>query len=322
MQLNQRKDIATQWFRQLRDEICTSYEIIEDELSDSPRQAGRFERKIWDRPQGGGGEMSMMKGRVFEKVGVNISIVDGEFDEKFRHEIPGAKDSPAFWAAGISLVAHHCSPLVPAAHFNTRMIVVGDGARLWFGGGGDLNPMYPVEQDTADFHQAFQTVCDRFNPDFYPAFKDWCDEYFFIPHRGSARGVGGIFYDYLGLNRLGADAQKQDNAIDLARFGKGGEGKEKTLAGMQASANAAIDWETGFRFTQEIGKVFRDIYPALIRRHMREKWTQEQREWQLQKRGWYAEYNLLYDRGTRFGLMTSGNTEAILMSLPPEAKWP
>lgn len=319
MTLDQKKKKASAWFRQLRDEICASYEAIEDDLAGSSAEPGRFIRTPWDRPQGGGGEISMMKGRVFEKVGVNISTVDGEFDEKFRQEIPGAKDDPRFWATGVSLVAHMRSPLVPAAHFNTRMIVVGDGSRLWFGGGGDLNPMYPIEQDTANFHQAFQDACDPYDPAFYPAFKDWCDEYFYIPHRGIARGVGGIFYDYLGLNRLGTQS---GGDVDLTRFGKGGEGKEKTRVGMEVAANANLDWEKGFDFTQSVGKAFRDIYPTLIRRHMQELWTPEQREWQLQKRGWYAEYNLLYDRGTRFGLMTGGNTEAILMSLPPEAKWP
>jgi coproporphyrinogen III oxidase len=319
--LNEKKQIASQWFRQLRDEICAAYEKIEADYQEDGA-AGQFTITPWDRPQGGGGEMGMMKGRVFEKVGVNISIVDGEFDEKFRHEIPGAKDDPRFWASGISLVAHMVSPLAPAAHFNTRMIVVGDGARLWFGGGGDLNPMFPVEQDTADFHRTFQDACAPVDPAFYPAFKDWCEEYFYIPHRQMTRGVGGIFYDYLGLNRLGTQAQSGDSDIDLARFGKGGVGKEKTLAGMQVAANAAINWEEGLAFTQSVGRAFRDIHPELIRRHMQEKWTPEQREWQLIKRGWYAEYNLLYDRGTRFGLMTGGNPEAILMSLPPEARWP
>ncbi len=315
--LADKQHMAEQWFRALRDHICASYETLEDSLG-GECEAGSFTRTPWAREAGGGGEMSLMKGRVFEKVGVNISTVHGEFDAKFRHEIPGAADDPRFWASGISLVAHPRSPLVPAAHFNTRMIVVGDGARLWFGGGGDLNPMFEVKQDIADFHSAFQAACDPFSAQFYPAFKGWCDEYFFIPHRGIARGAGGIFYDYLGLNHLGTDK----SPVESGRFGKGGENKELTRAGMDVAANAALDFEQGFAFTQRVGEAFRDIYPQLVQRHIHDKWTPEQREWQLTKRGWYAEYNLLYDRGTRFGLMTGGNTEAILMSLPPEAKWP
>jgi coproporphyrinogen III oxidase len=262
--------------------------------------------------------MSLMKGRVFEKVGVNISIVHGEFSEQFRNEIPGAAENPQFWAAGISLVAHMHSPLVPAAHFNTRMICVGEQpARLWFGGGGDLNPVFEMEQDTADFHHALKQACDEVQPEFYPSFKQWCDEYFFIPHRNVTRGVGGIFYDYLGLNRFGADTA----LVISGRFGKGGLTSVATARGMEVAANADLDWAGGFAFTQQVGRAFASIYPALIRRHMFERWTDEQRHQQLVKRGRYAEYNLLYDRGTRFGLMTGGNAEAILMSLPPLAIW-
>jgi len=319
MSLDEKQRLAQQWFRELRDQICTSFEALEDELTGTfnDRPAGRFERKPWARAEGGGGEMSLMRGRVFEKVGVNISTVHGRFDERFRQEIPGAVENPDFWASGISLVAHQQSPLVPAAHFNTRMICVGGGVRLWFGGGGDLNPMVEDPQDTQDFHQAFQAVCDAHNPAFYPAFKGWCDEYFYIKHRGFARGVGGIFYDYLGLNGLGSDC----TPVAHERFGKGGATGELTAQGMRLAANVSMPWEDAFAFTQDVGKAFRDIYPQLIRRHMNSAWTQQQREWQLTKRGYYAEYNLLYDRGTRFGLMTGGNTEAILMSLPPEAKW-
>lgn len=319
MTLDHKKELASQWFRTLRDAICASYEAIENDLTGhfSDRTVGRFERKPWNRPEGGGGEISLMRGRVFEKVGVNISTVYGQFDERFRHEIPGASDNPDFWASGISLVAHAQSPLVPAAHFNTRMITVGNGVRLWFGGGGDLNPMVEDPQDTADFHSAFKQACNRHNSAFYDAFKAWCDEYFYIKHRGFARGVGGIFYDYLGLQRLGSDV----TTVTHERFGKGGTSGEHTQAGMQLAASVDMTWEEAFDFTQDVGKAFRDIYPQLIRRHMNKEWTQQQREWQLTKRGYYAEYNLLYDRGTRFGLMTGGNTEAILMSLPPEAKW-
>ncbi len=273
-----RKQKTAEWFRDLRNQICQEFENIEDALQESDKPAGRFERKVWERNGGGGGEMSSMRGRVFEKVGVNISTVFGEFDEKFAKEIPGADENPNFFATGISLVAHMHSPLVPAVHMNTRFIVT---SKEWFGGGGDLNPMYENEQDTVDFHNAFKTACDKHNPDYYAKFKKWCDEYFFIKHRNQARGVGGIFYDYINTG----------------------------------------NWQNDFDFTQDVGKSFLEIYPKLVRRHMFEKWTPEQREHQLEKRGYYAEFNLVYDRGTRFGLMTNGNTEAILMSLPPEAKW-
>lgn len=275
--LESRKTRTQEWFRNLRDRICAEFEKIEDELdSDIPK--GAFERKSWDRPGGGGGEMSILKGRVFEKVGVNISTVHGEFSENFRKQIPGAEENPNFWASGISLVAHMRSPLVPAVHMNTRFIVT---TKAWFGGGSDLNPMYETEEDTRDFHEAFKAACDNYREGAYDEYKKWCDEYFFIPHRHELRGVGGIFYDY----------------IDSG------------------------DWERDFAFTRSVGKAFLDIYPKLVRRHMRAPWTQEQREHQLRKRGHYAEFNLVYDRGTKFGLMTGGNTEAILMSLPPEAKW-
>ena len=322
MTIENKKTDAAAWFRSLRDSICDAFEEVEHEYAGQKGgEMGKFTKTPWDRAEGGGGEIGMMKGQVFEKVGVNISTVHGEFSEKFRGEIPGAKDDPRFWASGISLVAHMASPLVPAAHFNTRMIVVGDGGengkgRIWFGGGGDLNPMYPVDADTNNFHEAFKHVCDDYDADFYPDFKAWCDEYFFIPHRNEARGVGGIFYDYLGLNSL-----YEGDAIAPAQFGRGGVGGEATQKGMVTASNAELDWAECFAYTKAIGEAFRQIYPALIRQNMFTEWTPEQREWQLEKRGRYAEYNLLYDRGTRFGLMTGGNPEAILMSLPPEAKW-
>ena len=259
----------------------------------------------------------MMKGRVFEKVGVNISTVHGEFAEAFRKEIPGAAEDPRFWASGISLVAHPANPHVPAAHMNTRMICVGEGARLWFGGGGDLNPALPIAEDTAAFHQAFRQVCDAVDVSFYPDFSNWCESYFFLPHRNAARGVGGIFYDYLGLHSLGSIKEP----VATGRFGKGGLDDVRVAQGMARAANSSLNWAEAFAFTQSVGETFRDCYSAIVRKRMHCPFTAEEKHTQLVYRGRYAEYNLLYDRGTRFGLMTGGNPEAILMSLPPEAKW-
>ena len=282
------KESAAIWFRNLRDRICAEFETLETELAGTAKAslpAGKFERKKWDRTNedgtaGGGGEMSLMHGRVFEKVGVNISTVHGNFSEAFRAQIPGADtNGGAFWAGGISLVAHMQSPLVPAIHMNTRMIVTSKG---WFGGGADLNPMFPDEKDTADFHAALKQCCDRHAVADHKKFKEWCDTYFFIPHRNEARGVGGIFYDYLNSG----------------------------------------NWEADFAYTKDVGETFLSIYPEIVRRHINKDWTSDQREHQLIRRGRYAEFNLIYDRGTQFGLKTGGNIEAILMSLPPEAKWP
>lgn len=270
------------WFRTLRDRICTEFERIEDELAAGPHAdmpAGRFERKIWDRPEGGGGEISLMRGRVFEKVGVNISTVHGAFSDEFRAKIPGATENAGqFWASGISLVAHMRNPLVPAVHMNTRRIVT---SKSWFGGGADLTPMIANADDAAHFHAGFKECCDRHDPAYYPKFKQWADEYFFIKHRNEPRGIGGIFYDYLD------------------------------------SGNAQAD----FSFTRDVGETFLKTYPELVRAHMHDAWTDEQRTAQLTKRGRYVEFNLLYDRGTVFGLNTGGNVEAILMSLPPEVRW-
>ena len=283
-----RKETAAAWFASLRDQICATFEKIEDELTGTHHDlpAGRFERKPWNRADGkdkdgslqGGGVMSIMRGRVFEKVGVNISTVYGTFSSEFRKNIPGASETGEFWAGGISLVAHMRSPLVPAVHMNTRHIVT---SKSWFGGGADLTPMVPDDRDTADFHTALKKACDAHDAGYYPKFKKWCDDYFFLPHRNEPRGVGGIFFDYL------------EN-----------------------------DWEKDFSFTQDVGRAFIDAYVPLVRRHMNRPWTPEQREHQLVRRGRYVEFNLLYDRGTQFGLKTGGNTEAILMSMPPDVKWP
>ena len=284
------KSRAAAWFAALRDDICAAFEAIEDDLdgpADSPlatRPAGRFARSSWKRPDqngapGGGGVMSIMRGRVFEKVGVNISTVEGVFSEEFRKQIPGAADDGRFWAAGVSLVAHMQSPLVPAVHMNTRHIVT---SKSWFGGGADLTPMYPDADDTALFHSCLQAACDAHDPDYHPKFKAWCDEYFHLKHRDEPRGVGGIFFDY----------------VDTG------------------------DWDADFEFTRDVGKAFLDVYPRIVRRHMNKGWTDDQRAHQLQRRGRYVEFNLLYDRGTQFGLKTGGNVEAILMSLPPMVAWP
>jgi coproporphyrinogen III oxidase len=284
---DEHKARAQTWFEHLRDDLCAALERIEVE-ADNPNAGaapGLFQRQAWDRATesgdtgGGGGVISVLRGRVFEKAGVNVSTVQGEFSAEFRHAIPGAAEDPRFWASGVSVVIHPCSPLVPAAHMNTRMIVT---SKCWFGGGGDLTPVFPDDAETARFHDAYRRACDAHDPDYYPRFKKWCDEYFFLPHRNEARGVGGIFYDQLNSG----------------------------------------DWDADFAFTQDVGRAFLDVYPALVRAKMNQPWSDEQRQAQRIKRGRYVEFNLLYDRGTAFGLKTGGNTEAILMSLPPDTAWP
>jgi len=273
---------AQVWFAQLRDRLCSAFEAIEDEFAGEKAELGspgRFERSDWQRPGGGGGTISVMRGHVFEKVGVNISTVSGEFSPEFRNDIPGASQDPRFWASGLSVVAHMCSPLVPAAHINTRYIVT---SRSWVGVGADLTPIYPGTAAAEEFHAGLATACASYDPDCYSRFKSWCDEYFYLKHRNEPRGIGGIFFDYLDSG----------------------------------------DWERDFAFLCSVGEAFLTIFPTIVRPRMRLPWTQEQRQDQLIRRGRYVEFNLLYDRGTVFGLRTGGNPEAILMSLPPLVAWP
>jgi coproporphyrinogen III oxidase len=279
------KPAARAWFESLRDRLCAEFEAIEQahdgKLSELP--AGSFVRSAWERAGGGGGVTSVLHGRVFEKVGVNVSTVWGEFSPEFRAQIPGAEQDPRFWASGISLVAHMQSPRVPAAHFNTRMLITTKG---WFGGGGDLTPMRldapEAVEDADDFHAAFRAACDRHDPGYYAGFKAWCDRYFFLPHRNEPRGAGGIFFDH----------------------------------------HFTGDADADFAFTRDVGEAFLDVFPRIVRRRMRETWSDAEREHQLVRRGRYVEFNLIHDRGTLFGLKTGGNVEAILMSLPPVVKWP
>jgi coproporphyrinogen III oxidase len=276
--LDTEQQAARSWFESLRDRICAAFVEIEREAGSE----ATFVYTPWNRDDdpdasGGGGVQGLMKGRVFEKVGVNVSTVGGAFAPDFAKSVHGASEDPQFFATGISLVAHMANPQVPAVHMNCRFLVT---QKRWFGGGADLNPPIPYAEDTADFHARFKQACDAHDPEHHPRFKKWADDYFWIPHRGVHRGVGGIFYDHL------------EGAFDA-----------------------------NFAFTRDVGEAFLDIYPALVRRRMNMPFTEADRAQQLRWRGLYAEFNLVHDRGTLFGLKTGGNIDAILMSLPPLAAW-
>ena len=282
--LDPQQQTARDWFESLRDRICAEFEAIEAEAGSD----ARFVYTPWDREaeglepgEGGGGVRGAMMGKVFEKVGVNVSTVGGEFAPDFAASIHGAGDDPRFFATGISLVAHMANPHVPAVHMNTRFLAT---TKRWFGGGADLNPPIPYQEDTDAFHARLRAACAPFGPDVYERYAKWAEDYFYIPHRGVHRGVGGIFYDHL-------------------------------------ECNDDVEFDRNFQLTKAVGEAFLDIFPRIVRRRMNQPFTDAERDAQLVWRGRYAEFNLVYDRGTLFGLKTGGNIDAILMSLPPLAKW-